>query len=147
MSAPIALALIALLVTFGVAWVIVKFLQEVRTRRQAAEPTYVIEDAIDFATEQVDPMVLVRIRAAGVQRIIEWSAYYLQGLADRAARRRGVTVVAGGEGNAIEYIATQLAKRGHQYSQEDVAAVLVTEGRYLASIGALGPVVDEAELA
>ena len=139
--------LISALVVLGVVLVAVMLLQEARTRTQVVAPTYIIEDAIDYATTHVDPDVLERIRRSGVQRIIEWSTHYLQGLAERLTRRDDVTVVAGGEGNAIEYITTQLAKRGHEYAATDVEAVLATEGHYLYSIGALGAVADESELA
>ena len=147
MSAPTAFALISLLVALGVGLVAVMLLQEARTRTERSAPTYIIEDAIEFATDHVDPGVLERIRPAGVQRIIEWSAHYLQGLAEKASKRDEVTVVAGGEGNAIEYITSQLGRRGHEYSSTDVEAVLATEGHYLFSIGALGSVADESELA
>jgi len=138
---------IALLVAFFIALAAVMLLQEARTRREPAAPTYVINDAVDHAIDTLDESVLERVRRAGVRRIIEWSVHYLQGLADRGARRKGVTVVAGGEGNAIEYICAELARRGHEYSPQDVEAVLATEADYLRSIGALGDPVDEAELA
>lgn len=146
MSAVTAVALIMLLVGLGIGLVAVMVLQEARTRRRPAEPTYVIDDAIAHALDTIDPDVRDRLGKAGVRRIIEWSAHYLQGLAEKGARRRGVTVVAGGEGNAIDYIVAQLATRGHEYTHEDVGAVLATEAEYLHSIGALGAMVDEAEL-
>ena len=147
MSALTAIMLISALVAFGVVLVAVMLTQEARTRTQIVAPTYIVEDAIDYATEHVDPEVLERIRRSGVQRIIEWSTHYLQGLAERVTKRDDVTVVAGGEGNAIEYIRAQLARRGHEYAAADVEAVLTTEGHYLHSIGALGAVADESELA
>lgn len=147
MTAVTAVALVMLLVGLGITLVAVMVLQEARTRRRPAERAYVIDDAIDHALESVDPDVRDRVGKVGVRRIIEWSVHYLQGLAEPGARRRGVTVVAGGEGGAIDYIVGELAKRGHAYAHEDVAAVLATEADYLHSIGALGAVVDEAELA
>lgn len=143
---PVAIAA-ALLVALLIALVTVMVLQEGRSRRTVTEPAYVITDAIEFAIHSVGDDVLQRVGSGGVRRIIEWSAHYLQGLADRAARRKGVTVVAGGEGNAIEYISSQLERRGFVYVAEDIEAVLVTEAHYLQSIGALGSRVDEEELA
>jgi hypothetical protein len=147
MSTPAAVVLISLLIAFGVGLAIVMLLQEVRARAVDEPPTYVIEDAVAFAKARLEPDVLTRVRYAGVQRIIEWSVHYLQGLAEKAVRRNELVVVAGGEGNAIEYITGELAKKGHSYLATDVEAVLVTEGEYLASIGALGAVADESELA
>ena len=118
---------------------------ETRTRRVAGRPVYVINDAIDFTVGIIDREVLERVRPAGVRRIIEWSTHYLQGLAVPARRRMGLRVVAGGEGNAIDYIHSELSKRGHEYSPSDIAAVLAGEAGYLAEIGALGEQVDEEE--
>ena len=116
-----------------------------RSSRPDRQPVYVINDAIDHAMEHLDPEVLDRIRRVGVQRIIEWSVHYLQGLAVPARRRRGLRVVAGGEGSAIEYIRGELVERGYDYSSSDIAAVLAGEAAYLAGIGALGERVEEGE--
>ena len=116
-----------------------------RTDRSRRPPVYIINDAIDHAVDQLDQEVLDRIGRAGVQRIIEWSVHYLQGLAVPARRRRGLRVVAGGEGNAIEYILGELIERGYDYSRSDIAAVLTGEAAYLAGIGALGERVEEGE--
>lgn len=114
-------------------------------RRRAEPPVYVINDAVDFAVENLDPESLGRVGKAGVRRIIEWSTHYLQGLAVPARRRKGIRVVAGGEGGAIEYIQYQLARSGHEYRPADIAGVLATEAEYLAGIGALGERVNEQE--
>lgn len=108
-------------------------------------PVYVIGEAVDFIAASIDQAVLDRVGPGGVQRIVEWSAYYLQGLAVPAHRRRGLTVVAGGEGNAIDYIRHELRKRGQDYSSADIAEVLAGEAAYLAVIGALGEEVKEQE--
>ena len=121
--------------------------QEFKVRRVPAEPVYVINDAVENAVASLPEEVLDRLGKSGVRRVIEWSAHYLQGLADRVASRRGVTVVAGGEGNAIEYIRTQLKQKGFEYSAADIAEVLATEAHYLQAVGALGEPADEAELA
>lgn len=136
----VALVLLAL-VALGVALRI-----ERRAKRADRRPVYVINDAIDYAVEHLDPEVLDRIRRVGVLRIIEWSVHYLQGLAVPARRRRGLRVVAGGEANAIEYIRGKLVRSGYDYSRSDVAAVLAGEAAYLAGIGALGEPVEEGKI-
>ena len=116
------------------------------SRRPRPEPpVYVINDAVDFAVENLDAEALDRVGKSGVRRIIEWSTHYLQGLAVPARHRTGIRVVAGGEGGAIEYIQYQLARSGHEYRPADIAGVLATEAKYLARIGALGERVDEQE--
>ena len=114
-------------------------------RQRPEQPAYVINDAVEFAVGSIDPDLLDRIGKAGVRRVIEWSTHYLQGLAVPARRRKGIRVVAGGEGSAIEYIQSQLATRGHEYLHADIAAVLVAEAGYLAGIGALGERANEEE--
>jgi len=134
------LFLAALLLGVG----LIVFREAVR-RRRPGPPVYVINDAVDFAMGSLDPELKDRIGKAGVRRIIEWSTHYLQGLAVPSRRRRGLRVVAGGEGGAIEYIQYQLERRGHQYLPADIAAVLAAEAGYLVAIGALGERVTEEE--
>lgn len=143
-SSPV-IALGAALVLLALAAVGIAVRMERRSDRRDRQPVYVINDAIDCALEHLDPEVLDRIRRAGAQRIIEWSVHYLQGLAVPARRRRGLRVVAGGEGGAIDYIHGQLVDRGYDYSRSDIAAVLAGEAAYLAGIGALGERVEEGE--
>ena len=144
MPSGIAMALVVLLLVLVLA---AAALMEARSRRAAAEhPVYVINDAVSFTLDALDPEVLKRVGPAGVRRIIEWSTHYLQGLAVPVRRRRGLLVVAGGEGNAIDYIHRELSRRGRDYSPADIAAVLAGEAGYLADIGALGGKVDEQEL-
>lgn len=135
----------ALLIAALAAVVALLALREARSRRAVSEPLYVIRDATTFALEAVDPPVRERLGKAGVGRILEWSAHYLQGLAVPAARRRGLRVVAGGAEGAIDYIRESLRKKGFDYSREDVAAVLVAEAEYLVSIGAVGDAVSRTE--
>ena len=144
-SVPVIALGVALIILLALAAMSVAVL--VRRRGSGAErqPVYVINDAIDFAVEHLDPEVLDRIRPAGAQRIIEWSVHYLQGLAVPARRRKGLRVVAGGEGSAIDYIHAKLAASGYDYSRSDIAAVLAREAAYLAGIGAMGEPVEEGE--
>ncbi len=142
-SPAIALGVALVLLALVALWVALRI--ERRTKWADMQPVYVINDAIDYVVEHLDPEVLDRIRRAGVQRIIEWSVHYLQGLAVPARRRRGLRVVAGGEGRAIEYICGKLATSGYDYSPSDIAAVLAGEAAYLAGIGALGEQVEEGK--
>ncbi len=78
-----------------------------------------------------------------MRRIIEWEVFYLQGLADKKAARKGITVVAGGDDMAVRYVVRELADRGHDYSSDDVRKVLEGEAAYLMSIGAIGEAAGE----
>lgn len=145
MSPGIA-AVIGLLALAGLLLgVVVVVFRESGRRRRPEPPVYVVNDAVDFAMGSLNPELLERIGKAGARRIIEWSTHYLQGLAVPSRRRKGLRVVAGGEGGAIEYIQYELARRGHDYSTADIAQVLAAEAGYLAGIGALGERVNEQE--
>ena len=144
-SIPIIALGVVLFLLLALAAIRVSVLIRRRSNRADRQPVYVINDAVADAVEHLNPEVLDRIRPAGVQRIIEWSVHYLQGLAVPARRRRGLRVVAGGEGSAIEYIRAKLAASGYDYSRSDIAAVLAREAAYLAGIGALGEPVEEGE--
>ena len=136
----VALAFLVALAAVGVAVLIRR-----RSGRADRQPVYIINDAVAYAVEHLDPEVLDRLRRVGVQRIIEWSVHYLQGLAVPARRRRGLRVVAGGEASAIEYIHAKMAVSGYDYSRSDIAAVLAGEAAYLAGIGAMGEPVEEGQ--
>jgi hypothetical protein len=113
-------------------------------RRSSHDPlVYSVDDAVDFVMTDLGQDVRGRLSKAGVRRILEWEVYYLQGLADRK-KAEEVSVVAGGHGPAIEYIAEQINERhGVGYDPDDIRAVLAGEAGYLANIGAVGEPVEE----
>jgi hypothetical protein len=108
------------------------------SRSGESEATFGVLDAVEFILPRLDPTVSARLGRQGVQRILEWEIYYLQGLA-QPDRRQPVTTVAGDYQPAIDYITAQIALRhGASYPAPDVAAVLRQEVAYLAEIGAIG---------
>jgi len=118
--------------------------QEAKRRSVPGELVYSVDDAVRYALENLDGAVRGRLGKAGVRRILEWEVHYLQGLADRKGARE-VTVVAGGHGPAVEYIAEQIEVRhGITYDAADIRAVLAGEARYLVTIGAVGEPVEDA---
>ncbi len=134
------LAAIFLFIVAALMW------QEARSRTLDEGPVYVIEDAVTFVVERLEPGVRARLDRSDVLRILEWEIYYLQGLAQKR-RSNPVETVAGGEVGAVEYITREIAETNKvTYDSIDVAAVLAVEADYLASIGAIGAqVVDERE--
>ncbi|MDH3607458.1 MAG: hypothetical protein OER12_10750 [Acidimicrobiia bacterium] len=113
-------------------------------RRPADEPvTYVLEDAVRFIHEGLGPES--PLARDDVRRILEWEVIYLQGVSPRHSGPLQAVRV-GGSSDAVQFIMTQITRRsGPRYSEEAIAAVLEGEAEYLASIGALGPAVEEAE--
>ena len=105
--------------------------------------TYVIEDAVDFVHERLGPDPA--LSRDDVRRILEWEVVYLQGVKPR----RGTVlqpVRVGGSEDAVRFIAGQISgQSGPRYSTEAITAVLEGEAAYLASIGALGPAVQEED--
>ena len=139
MSGVTTVALVGLLAGIFLLIVAVMVYQEARRRTVGpTEPVYVVEHAVAFIHERLDPERAGRLRRSDVRRIIEWEVYYLQGLA-QPRRRTPVEVTAGGAPAAVEYIEGQIAARhGVSYPREDIAAVLALEAEYLAAIGAVG---------
>ncbi|GIU91963.1 MAG: hypothetical protein KatS3mg011_0869 [Acidimicrobiia bacterium] len=144
MSGVTTVALVGLLA--GVLLLVLALLvwQEARSRRFEEGPVYVVEDAVRFIADRLDPEIRARLGRSDIRRIIQWELHYLQGLAQED-RRRPVEVVAGGAEPAVEYIASQISEtHGVAYSLDDIRAVLRGEAEYLSSIGAVGdPVTDE----
>lgn len=117
--------------------------QEAKRRSGDGRLVYSVDDAVEFVMADLDQEVRGRLGKAGVRRILEWEVYYLQGLADRH-KVGELTVVAGGHGPAIEYIAEQINERhGVGYDPDDIRAVLAGEAGYLTDIGAVGEPVEE----
>ena len=113
-------------------------------RRPGAEPlTYVLEDAVGFIHDGFEAEA--PIGRDDVRRILEWEVIYLQGVSPRHSGPLQAVRVAGSE-DAVRFIMIQITRRsGPRYSENVIHAVLEGEAGYLASIGALGSPVQEAE--
>jgi hypothetical protein len=110
------------------------------SRTQPSEITFGVSDAVDFIFPRLAPEAAARLGRAGVQRVVEWEIFYLQGLAQER-RRQPVVTVAGDYEPAVEYIVSEILRRHDvTYSAADVSAVLDGQVAYLASIGAIGEV-------
>jgi hypothetical protein len=131
------LALGAILLAVLLATLAVMVWQEAKRPGQG-EPVYGVGDAVQFVWERLDSDTRARLLRSGVQRIIEWEVFYLQGLA-QDDRHRQVDIVAGGYPPAVEFIIDRIADR-HKvaYSEGDVRSVLHNEAAYLQAIGAVG---------
>ena len=88
--------------------------------------------------------VVVDLHAFLMGQKLHSGRFVLQGLADRKAK--DLEVIAGGAPAAIEYIVVENERLGHEYTYDQVEAVLHLEARYLASIGAIGDPIGEVEL-
>lgn len=148
MSAFSTVTLAALLGAVFLSLVAILLWQEAKRRRTGGEAVYVVSDALRYIKGHLAPDARQRVGNAGIQRIIEWEIFYLQGLA-RKSRRQPVETVAGGSQSSVQYIFRQIAKRhGIEIPSEDIRAVLELEAEYLHSIGAVGQRIGSlAELA
>ena len=134
MALAVALFVILLTVSAVVIW-------QHASRTGPPEITFGVTDAVDFIVARLAPDLGARLGRAGVQRIVEWEIYYLQGLAQKN-RSQPVVTVAGDYGPAVQYISAEIQRRhGVTYPLSDVAAVLSEQVAYLEFIGAIG---DEA---
>lgn len=131
MALAVALFVILLTVSAVVIW-------QHASRTGPAEVTFGVTDAVDFIVPRLAPDIAARLGPAGVQRIVEWEIYYLQGLAQKN-RSQPVVTVAGDYEPAVEFIVSEISRRhGVTYSRVDASAVLDEQVAYLASIGAIG---------
>ncbi len=139
MSAVTTVAFVGLLVAIFLFIVAAMLYQEAKRRDFEGEgPVYVVEDAVAFIADRLDPVLGGRLGRSDIRRIIEWEVHYLQGLAQKH-RRNPVEVTAGGAPAAVDYIVERIAtQHGVSYAHRDVTAVLALEARYLESIGAVG---------
>lgn len=145
MSGFTTVALGALLGAVFLSVVAILLWQEAKRRRTGGEAVYVVSDAQAFIRDNLDPGVRDRVGEAGIQRIVEWEIFYLQGLAQKD-RRRPVETVAGGADSSVEYIGGRIAEQhGIEMPSGDIRAVLELEALYLESIGAVGPRVGDPE--
>ena len=139
-----SVALGGLLAALFLALVAILLWQEARRRGTGQGVTYVVSDAVGHIRDNLAPEVYERLGDAGIQRVIEWEIFYLQGLAQKD-RRQPVETVAGGSDSAVSYILQQISERHPAgISSDDIRAVLELEADYLQSIGAVGERVDSA---
>lgn len=144
MSGASLVGFVALLVAVLLFIIALVVWQEAK-RRPSYEPLeYVVEDAVRHVEAGLVAEGKDELRRGDIRRILEWEVYYLQGLAQKD-RRNPVETVAGGHGEAIDYIIEQIAtKNGVTYSHDEVEDVLRYEADYLMRIGAVGePVVAD----
>ena len=138
MSGFTSVALGGLLAGLFLFLVAILLWQEAKRRGTDDAVTYVLSDALRHIESNLAPEVHQRLGDAGIQRIMEWELFYLQGLAQKN-RRQPVETVAGGSEPAVSYISRQITKRHHtEIPSDDIRAVLALEAEYLQSIGAVG---------
>ena len=147
MSGFTSIALGGLLAALFLSLVAILLWQEARRRGTGEGVTYVVSDAVGHVGKNLAPEVYERLGDVGIQRVIEWEIFYLQGLAQKN-RRQPVETVAGGTDSAVSYIFQQISRRHPAgITSDDIRAVLGWEAHYLQSIGAVGERVDSiAEL-
>jgi hypothetical protein len=145
MSPSSTLTLGAILFALFLVMVAALVWQEGKRRQGKQALVYGVEEAVDFINARLAEAVRERLRRAGVQRIIEWEVFYLQGLAQED-RRRPIEAVAGGIDPVVDWVSERLATVNKvQYREDDIRAVLALEADYLVSIGAVGNPVEEDE--
>jgi hypothetical protein len=128
---------VMLLVFLGLAAVML--LQEARFDPSSQAPEYILNDAVAFVGDRIDPEVRRRIGRSGVQRVLGWQVHLLQQL---ARRDKDAPIVLGNADGTAQHIADQLKAEGHVFSLRDIGACLELQGSYMVSVGAVG---QEAE--
>ena len=127
--------MLGLLFAVGVAF----WWQEQR-RLPEREVVYGIEEAHDWVMARLSADARAALRPPDVRRILEWELRYLQ---DPAVRGGDIAVVGGLD--AARYAQEQAMAQGYPYDGALIIEVLDLQADYLASLGAVGDVVDAEE--
>lgn len=131
----LALVLLGLLLSVGFA-----FWWQERGPSPEREIVYGVEDALDFVMARLSNEARGLVGRNDVRRILEWELRYLQ---DPDLRGEAAAVVGGLE--AARYAQDQAMAQGYPYDGAVIIEVLDLQAGYLASLGAVGAVVEDAE--
>jgi len=136
-------AIVALVVIFAIAAAVVG--REAR-RLDAVppQPTFDIDEAVEFVAEHLPYDVSAVLSHDDVRRIIDWNLEFfrLKGVSGNGhgAATEGPVVVGGAE--TVDYVLARADAHGLTYTAVQVHAVLNAQMTYLEAIGAIGPEAD-----
>jgi hypothetical protein len=147
--APIIVGIICVLVSFVIAAIAVG--REARRLDSFSPvPVYVMEEAVAFVSDQLPDEVSARVSYWDVRKILDWS------LADKAQHGLSAESLKVEGPNLVVEELVVLDEGRHQrllgraisentdLTGPDIKVVLLAELAYLRSIGAVGPIADEA---
>ena len=126
--------LLGLLLSVGLA-----FWWQERSPSPNREIVYGVEDALDFVMARLSDEARGAVGRNDVRRILEWELRYLQ---DPDLRGDTAAVVGGLE--AAQFAQDGAMAQGYPYDGAVIVEVLDVQADYLASLGAVGAVVDDA---
>lgn len=110
----------------------------------APNPTFDIEEAVEWVADHLPYDVSAVLSHDDVRRIIDWNLEFfrLKGVSGNGhgAAIEGPVVVGGAE--TVEYVLARAQALGEAYTAVQVHAVLDAQMSYLEAIGAIGPEVD-----
>lgn len=119
--------------------------QEATARDAPADPEYILGDAVAWIRSRLSAEMRRRVTAEDVLAILEWQVYLLQ-TSVRGIRPGEAEVIVGATEESVAYICEQLeVTQDRKIDPDDVAVVLSEQGAYLASIGAVGGPVTDAD--
>ncbi len=137
-------AVLALIVIFAIAAVVIGR-EARRLDAVAPNPTFDLDEAVDWVAEHLPYEVSAELSHDDVRRIIDWNLEFfrLKGVSGNghAAATEGPVVVGGAE--TVDYVLARAKAIGADYTAVQVHAVLDAQMTYLEAIGAIGPEVDD----
>ncbi len=131
----LAIVLFALLVAVAIA-----FSWQERSSHSEQLVVYSVEDALEYVVVRLSPGAKAQLGRHDVRRILEWELHYLQ---DPQLRDSRAAVVGGID--AAQYAQERAFAQGYAYDGAAIIEVLDHQAAYLAELGAVGDVVDDAE--
>ena len=107
----------------------------------APQPTFDLEEAVQWVANNLPYEVSASLSHDDVRRIIDWNLEYfrMKGVSGNghSASSEGPVVVGGAE--TVDWVLQQAGKLGTPYTPPQVHAVLDAQMSYLEAIGAIGP--------
>ena len=138
-------AAVALIIIFALAAIVVGR-EARRLDATAPNPTFDLDEAVEWIAEHLPFEVSAVLSHDDVRRIVDWNLEFFR-LKGVSGNGHGPTVteqpIVVGESETVDYVLARAKDIGEPYTSEQVHAVLSAQMRYLETIGAVGPEVDE----
>jgi hypothetical protein len=136
-------ALVALLLVFGLACAIAAWFVAREAGRMSYEPpppVFDVEEAYDWVVENLPDIVAATLTPEDVRRILDFQLEFFQrkGVAGNGTSTHVASDVIVSGSETVDYIVERSRATGEEYLPEQVYAVVDTQLAYMRAIGAVG---------
>lgn len=136
--------IVYLLVAMAIAFAIAAVVVGREARRLDAEPPQPVfdpDEAVEWVANHLPFEVSAELSHADVRRILDWNLEYFRskGVSGNGSTPHVEAPIVVGGAETAAYVLDQAARTGHDYTPDQVLAVLEAQMSYLEAIGAVGP--------